>query len=104
MNFMKRFIKISLLLLLPWLAKAQTGQEYRDSLHRALESAADDTIRMIIYDNLGSYYQKVNYDSILNYAELELQLARVLHQHLDAAGALFMMGSAYQNSGNYPKS
>ena len=84
---MRLLIKISLLLLLPVLVNAQKPHEL-DSLHFALKNAANDTIRMVINESLGWYYQQINRDSTLFYGGLELQLARQLNQRIDEASAL----------------
>ena len=101
---MKQFVKILLLLLLPAFAKAQKNQKHLDSLHQAFKNAANDTIRMEIYKNLGWYYQHINRDSTIFYAGLSMQLAKQLNQKLDEAEVLTQWGNAYQFSMNYPKS
>src|ERR1022692_2208737 len=100
---MKKYLKILLFLLLPAFAKAQHAQKYLDSLHFALKNAANDTIRMEINGKLGWYYQEVNHDSILFYAQQALQLAKQLNQKLDEADALNARASAFLSLENYPQ-
>ena len=49
---MKLFLKIALLLLLPAFVKAKQNNKQLDSLRRTLGNAANDTIRMDVYDQL----------------------------------------------------
>ena len=62
---MKLFIKITLLLLLPVFVSAQSEQKQLDSLQIALKNAANDTIRMDVYFQLGLFYNEINPDSSL---------------------------------------
>ncbi len=101
---MRSLIKISLLLLLPVFAKTQANQKYLDSLHQALKTAANDTVRMDIYENLGWYYEEINRDSILFYSDRILQLARQMNQKLKEANALSMKGVSLLDLEDFPKS
>ncbi|MGH2566010.1 MAG: hypothetical protein ACRDE5_15945, partial [Ginsengibacter sp.] len=99
---MKLFIKISLLLLLPVFVQAQQ-QKQLDSLHMALDNAANDTIRMDVYDQLARYFYEVNPDSSLLYAETELRIARQLDMKIYEASALIHHGYDFMVLINYPK-
>ena len=101
---MNVFIKISLLLLLPVFAKAQDSQKYLDSLHLALKSAANDTIRMDIYRQLGFYYGEVNRDSSLYYNYQSLPIAQKLKLKIDEARILSWKGYILMHIGNFPES
>ena len=100
---MKLFIKISLLLLLPALLHAQQQQHKQlASLRMALGNAANDTIRMDVYDQLAYYFYEVNQDSSLLYAEKELQIARQLNMKIYEANALMSKGYDLTFLTDYP--
>ena len=99
---MKLFIKISLLLLLPFFVQAQRHKQL-DSLRRTLGNAANDTIRMDVYDQLAYYFYEVSPDSSLLYAEKELQIATQLNLKIYEANALTHKGYDFTNLINYPK-
>src|ERR1017187_7859960 len=100
---MKLCIKILLLLLLPAFIQAQQQHKQLDSLRMALGNAANDTIRMDVYDQLAYYFYEVNADSSLLYAEKELQIARRLNLKIYEANALAHEGYDFTNLINYPK-
>lgn len=58
----------------------------------ALGNAANNTIRMDVYDQLAYYFYEVNADSSLLYAEKELQIARQLNLKIYEANALVHQG------------
>src|ERR1017187_10371710 len=99
---MKLFLKILLLLLLPSFVQAQKNKEL-DSLRMALGNAANDTIRMDVYDQLADYFYEVNADGSHLYAEKELQIARQLNLKIYEANALVHQGYDFTNLNNYPK-
>ena len=99
---MKVLIKILLLLLLPVFVSAQQHKQL-DSLRMALSNAANDTIRMDVYDQLAYYFYEVNPDSSLLYAEKELQIATQLNLKIYEANALTHQGYDFTNLNNYPK-
>ncbi len=72
---MKSFIKISLLLALPFFVKAQTQQHTLDSLKEALLSASTDSSRYDITNRLVLFYYQSNRDSALQYSEIGLSIA-----------------------------
>jgi two-component system, NtrC family, sensor kinase len=98
---MKKFI-ISLLLFLLVVAEAQPQQNKLDSLHSALQNAANDTIRMDVLNGLGSYYYNSNIDSLEFYLERSLSVAQKLNLRLYEAGILGAQAGHYAWS-NYPK-
>ncbi len=91
---MKSFIRISLLLLLPFFAKAQTQQKTLDSLKQALRLATIDSSRYIIADKLSLMYSESNSDSSLHYSEIALSVAEKNNMTLDAG--LKLTDKAYQ--------
>ena len=99
---MKSILKILLLLLLPFFAKAQ--QNKPDSLRTILQNTTTDSARHNACVDLYFYYFEVNRDSALFYAEKRLTLAKQNNQKLAEATALISKG--YQNSsiGRYSES
>jgi two-component system, NtrC family, sensor kinase len=85
---MKLYIKIVLLLLLPVVVSAQYNQKKMDSLHLALKTAANDTIKRATLRSLYNYYQENNPDSALFFAEQILKISRKFKQPLLLAQAL----------------
>ena len=101
---MKLFVKISLLLLLPAFAKAQSPQTELDSLHRAVKLATNDTSRMHAFSALGSYYDDLNLDSAEHYTEKAITIARQLQLKLDEAELNASLSFSESKMGNYPRS
>ena len=99
---MKLFIKISLLLL-PAFVQAQQQRKQLESLRMASGYAANDTIRMDVYDQLAYYFYEVNADSSFFYAERELQIARQLKLKVYEANALMSKGYDLTFLTDYPK-
>src|SRR4051794_12713431 len=60
-----------------------------DSLKQALQSTANDTLRMVLTNNIQNYYfiSNSNLDSALFYSEQFLQLTQKLHYRIDEAYA-----------------
>ena len=100
---MKRFVKICLLLLLPAFLLAQSGETQLQNLHRNLKDAANDSIKVDAYLNLGLYYNIINRDSALFYLEKGLPLAQKLNLKLYEAHILENKGFMLTMNGNYPK-
>ncbi len=98
---MKQLI-LFLLLLLPVFVEAQPQQGKLDSLHLALQNAANDTIRMDAYGQLGYYYQLINTDSSNFYLAKSLSIARKLKLKLYEAGVLHHQGNMLAST-NYPQ-
>ena len=101
---MKSLLKILLLLMLPFVVAAQSPKNTLDSLHLALRSATNDTMRMNAYDQLNNYYMEVNLDSALYHAEMKLSIARKLNLTLEEAKTLDYKGFILMELGNYPMS
>ena len=76
---MKILFTIGFFLFLPVLLMAQTQPFNLDSLQRELKNAANDSVRMNLYDELGWYYFEINRDSALSYFEKELPIAKKLN-------------------------
>ncbi len=85
---MKSCIKISLLLLLPFFAKAQMQQKQADSLKQALHSASTDSIRYNIASRLMFFYYQSKRDSALQYAEIALSVAEKNNMAINVAEML----------------
>jgi two-component system, NtrC family, sensor kinase len=98
---MKSLIKISLLLLLPFFAKAQSKEKELDSLHAALKYSANDTVKMLTLFGLNRYYVETNRDSAMYYIEKAIAIAYKINQPLWVAG--FLLNKAYllQKQSNY---
>jgi two-component system NtrC family sensor kinase len=99
---MKLLIKISLLLLLPALGKAQTRRQI-DSAHLILQHAANDTVRMAAYSMLGGWYDDISVDSGLYYCNRGIAIAEKLGLQLNKAEMLAFMGWPLMKTGNYPE-
>ena len=95
------FLKITLLLLLPFFAKTQSHQKELDSLHTALSNSANDTIRMVILDNLNGYYAESNRDSAMFFTQKALSIARKLSQQLWVADVLLSKSYLEQKQANF---
>ena len=100
---MKLFIKLSMLLLLPFFASSQSQQKL-DSLYIALSNAANDSIRMETYQELHWYYEEVNRDSALFYNDKALLIAKQLKLRLHEADILDGKAYVLMHLGNYPTS
>ena len=87
---------------MPAFIQAQQHKQL-DSLRIALGNAANDTIRMDVYDQLVYYFSEVNADTSLLYAEKELQTARQLNLKIYELNALMYQGYAFISLSNYPK-
>ncbi len=101
---MKLFVKTILLLLLPAFVGAQQSQHKQmDSLRLALNSAANHTIRMVIYRDIGQSYQEVNRDSALLYNIRALTLSKKFNFKLNAAQYLADLGYVQTLMEKYPE-
>jgi signal transduction histidine kinase len=98
---MTKQLKIIFLLLLPFSATAQYQQ--LDSLLSQLKNAANDTVRVNLYSQLGSYYDDVNVDSSVYYNEAGIRIARQLQLKVNEAELLMNMSFPLAKMGNYPK-
>jgi len=101
---MNRFLKISCFLLLPAFAIAQQQQNKIDSLHLALQNAANDTMRMDINDALAFAFTESNSDSALFYYDKAAGMADKLGLKIDEVSELDMKGYVLSTRRNYPQS
>ncbi|MEJ7830358.1 MAG: hypothetical protein WKF91_19270, partial [Segetibacter sp.] len=108
---MKSLIKIVLFLWLPAVALAQPGSSFYlqkqqkefAGLQSALNNAANDTIRMDLYNKIASYYEVIRRDSFLYFSEQQLIISQKLKLPLYEADALDGIGCVYRIYGNYPQ-
>jgi len=77
-----------LFLLFPFSVNAQILQTQLDSIHRVLQYAVSDTIRMDACYNLGLYYDDVNLDSSIYYCTKGISIANKLNLKLKEAELL----------------
>lgn len=101
---MKIFLKAIVLLLLPSLLAAQQVNPYLNSLYKSLSVANNDTARMEVYSNLGSYYLLEDRDSSSFYLENALPIAVRLNLKLDEASILNAMGIILMQQEKFSKS
>ena len=101
---MKSLLKISLLLSLPVFVTAQSQQKQLDSMHLALQYAANDTARIEVYNSLGYFYDDVNLDSSVYYNEKGVAIAQQLQLKLREAKILMHLSFPLTKMGNYPRS
>ena len=99
---MKLILKISLLLLLPFVSRSQ--QSRPDSLRKILQNASTDIARHNACVDIYIYYWEVNRDSALFYAEKRLTIAKENNQKLAEAFALGSKGYQYSSIGRYSES
>ncbi len=93
------FISI-VLILLGFLAKAQTQSSELDSLHKVLSHAPSDTVRMFTLDGIASYYAESERDSSMYYCEASIALAEKLEQPIWMAEFLLLKSYLVQKQFN----
>ena len=96
---MRNSLKIILLLLLPLFAHPQ--QNTADSLKELLPTASNDSVRHELYRRLYNYYEELNRDSALYYAQLRTQLAKKNNRKLVEAISLALEGYQSLHLGRY---
>ena len=96
-----RFIYTLLILILSGPGNAQ--EPGIDSLRHEVNTAQNDTVKMMLFSALTGAYAETKPDSSLYYAEQQLMLARKLNLRLDEADALISMSYGLLNMGNYPR-
>ncbi|MGZ8538123.1 MAG: tetratricopeptide repeat protein, partial [Flavisolibacter sp.] len=101
---MKIFLKIISLCLLPSLIAGQQESPYLNNLYRSLSVATNDTARMEVCSNLGSYYLLEDRDSASFYLEKALPIAVRLNLKLDEASILNKMGIILMQQEKFSKS
>ncbi|HKJ81363.1 MAG TPA: hypothetical protein VJ954_05020, partial [Ignavibacteriaceae bacterium] len=62
-----------------------SGTQKLDRLQLALRKAANDTVRMNVYDNLALYYLETNRDSAVYYDNKSIALAKQLGLKMNEA-------------------
>jgi two-component system, NtrC family, sensor kinase len=101
---MKLIIKTFLATILPVFVFAQTQQKEIDSLRAALQNSADDTLRMVITNNLAFAFTESNSDSAIFYYNKAAMLADKLGLKIDEVSELDMKGYILSTQRNYPQS
>jgi len=99
---MRSTIKIILLLFLPLVCIAQ--EKYVDSLKTVYGNASSDSVRYATGRGLYYYYEELNRDSALYYADQNLQLAQKNNKKLAEAASLVIKGYQLLHEGKYPAS
>jgi len=104
---MKSIAKIFVLILLPVICRAQTDQNYPDSMQTALRNATNDTMRMDINRKLGFFHQDSDAGKALVYHAAQLALAKKLQLKIWEADAyqqiaycnttLYKLPAGYEN-------
>ena len=101
---MKIFLKLISLLLLPSLIAGQQEYPYLNSLYKSLSVATNDTARMEVCSNLGSYYLLEDRDSASFYLEKALPIAVSLNLKLEEDSILNKMGIILMQQEKFSKS
>jgi len=83
--------------------KAQTFDDYVDSLKLILSTAKDDTAKVLLLADLSFDYQVFQVDTSIRYSQRAISLARQLNYKKGEAAALYSYGYALWISGNYDK-
>ncbi len=96
--------KCSLRFLLLFWGGISYAQSSVEDIKLKLKSEQNDTIRLLLYEQITNLYSEVNPDSAFQYADQALFLARKLHLQLEEVVALGEVGYAQLNLGNYPRS
>ena len=99
---MKSILKIIALILLPVLCRAQTDQNYPDSMQTALRNATNDTMRMDINRKLGFFNQDSDAGKALVYHGAQLALAKKLQFRIWEADAYQQIAYCYTILYNLP--
>jgi two-component system NtrC family sensor kinase len=92
---MRIFFKIGLFIFLPVLTTAQLSRV--DSLRLAFNNAPDGSLKYKTANNIYYYYQELNRDSALFYAEQQLQIGQRNHNKI--AEGIASVSKAYQLMG-----
>ena len=87
--------------MLPFFVKAQAQQKQLDSLHIALNNAANDTVKMVTLDLLASYFTENNRDSALFFNEASMAVAKKINQPLWVANSLLLKSYILQKQENF---
>ena len=100
---MKSALTIFSFLLCSFLVDVQGQQKKSDSLHAALKTAKNDTVKMVSLAGLSAFYGESNWDSAFYFSNLGLKISRQLKQPLWVAN--FLLGNSYflESKGNLPE-
>ena len=101
---MKYLVKVVLFLLLPLFVTAQFQKSQLDSMYRVLTYAANDTIRMDACFKMEFFYDNINLDSSVYYAEKGISIAKKLKLKLNEAEMLMGLSFPLTKMQNYPLS
>ena len=99
---MKLIIKITLLVLLPFLATAKVAKS--DSLDRSLKYAKTDAERYVTLLKLGFYYLERDPEKSLGYWDQGIAIAKKNDKVMDEAANLAFRGYILMELGKYPES
>ena len=88
-----KWLFLLLLCIEAWVANAQSTTQL-DSLHQQVQTAANDSSKYIAYSKLYTYYEEINRDSALYYADRGEKLAR--ENQIQIAVAACLGRRAYQ--------
>lgn len=70
-------------------------QKIVDSLTQALHTVQNDTVRLVLYKQIGNAFEELNYDSSLAYARLFLQVSQKLQYRLYEADAFLQIAMTH---------
>jgi len=101
---MRVFLNILFLGCLPVFVTGQFRHDRLDSMHLVLKKAPNDTILMDGYYKLAVFYDDVNLDSSVYYAEKAISIAKQLKLKLNEADMLTGISFPLTKLGNYPRS
>ena len=96
---MKVFFSILVFLCFHQSLQAQFGDI--DSLKRAFGNSKNDTLKLVLAQQISYSYSELRPDSSMSYAEISLSLAKKLKLRLSQANALTGKGYALMNMANY---
>ena len=92
---MRSAVKLIFILLMPFIAAAQDGKKYEDSLLAALSHASNDTVRIDINRKLGFFHEDADGAKALVYFEAQRDLAKKMQLRLWEADAYQQIGYCY---------
>jgi len=95
-------LNIAFFIMLPVFAKTQSQFSKLDSMHNALKTAANDTLRMFSLASFINVYLENDRDSAFFYTEQSLAMAKKLKQPIMTADLLLKKAYILQKQGNLP--
>ena len=84
-------------------ANALAQQDYVDSLHREIDNAKEDTIKVLALSELALYYGFNQFDSSILYAQQAIDLSKKLNYLYGSYLGFQSLFIAFNCQGNYPK-